>query len=136
MKLSAKTEYACIAMVQLAKEYGNSDPLLIRRIADEHGISARFWCRFYCSPIGRHWWRVCVARWADINSRDTRPKSLSEVVDAMEGHKRPVTHAGRKTSLVRSLLRLCRELDEMQRDRVGQITLANFVEQDNQRDPI
>jgi len=42
MKLSAKTEYACLAMLQLAEEYSGGEPLQIRRIADEHGIPARF----------------------------------------------------------------------------------------------
>src|SRR3954469_2522563 len=42
MNLSAKTEYACLAMLQLAAAYPNGDPLQIRRIADVHGIPSRF----------------------------------------------------------------------------------------------
>ena len=42
MKLSAKTEYACLAMLQMAREYENAEPLQIRRIAEEQGIPARF----------------------------------------------------------------------------------------------
>src|SRR5260370_12782677 len=42
MKLSAKTEYACLAMLQLAAAYSNGEPLQIRRIADVHGIPSRF----------------------------------------------------------------------------------------------
>ena len=42
MKLSAKTEYACLAMLQLAEEYDTGEPVQIRRIADEHGIPSRF----------------------------------------------------------------------------------------------
>src|SRR5580704_17876808 len=42
MKLSAKTEYACIAMLELARRYERREPVRIRDIADEHGIPARF----------------------------------------------------------------------------------------------
>ncbi len=42
MKLSAKTEYACLAMLQMAREYENAEPQQIRRIAEEQGIPARF----------------------------------------------------------------------------------------------
>ena len=42
VKVSAKTEYACIAMLELAASYGSGEPVRIRRIADEHGIPSRF----------------------------------------------------------------------------------------------
>ena len=42
MKVSAKTEYACMAMLELAARYGSSEPVRIRTIADEHGIPSRF----------------------------------------------------------------------------------------------
>ena len=42
MKLSAKTEYACLAMLQLAQEHASGEPVQIRRIAEEHGIPSRF----------------------------------------------------------------------------------------------
>ncbi|HEY3394892.1 MAG TPA: Rrf2 family transcriptional regulator, partial [Lacipirellulaceae bacterium] len=42
MKLSARTEYACLAMLQLAQEYDSGEPVQIRRIADEHAIPGRF----------------------------------------------------------------------------------------------
>jgi Rrf2 family transcriptional regulator, cysteine metabolism repressor len=130
MKLSAKTEYACIAMVQLAKEYGNGDPLLIRRISDEHGISANFLVQILlqlnrASLVASRRGTLGGYRLARRPSKIT----LAEVIEAMEGHKRPAIHAGKKTLLARSLLRLCRELDSMKRDRLGEITLAHLVEQ-------
>ena len=41
MKRSAKTEYACLAMMQLATAYASGEPVRIRRIAQEHGIPSR-----------------------------------------------------------------------------------------------
>lgn len=130
MKLSAKTEYACIAMVQLAKEYGNGDPLLIRRISDEHGISANFLVQILLQ-LNRA--SLVASRRGTLGgyrlARQPSKITLAEVIEAMEGHQRPAIHAGKKTLLARSLLRLCRELDSMKRDRLSEITLAHLVEQ-------
>jgi Rrf2 family cysteine metabolism transcriptional repressor len=42
MKVSAKAEYACIAMLELALNYGEPQPLRVKAIADAHGIPQRF----------------------------------------------------------------------------------------------
>lgn len=42
MRISAKTEYASIAMLELAGAYGSGEPVRIRSIADAHGIPSRF----------------------------------------------------------------------------------------------
>jgi len=42
MRISAKTEYACIAMIELAAAYGSGVPVRIRKIAERHGVPPRF----------------------------------------------------------------------------------------------
>ncbi len=42
MKISAKTEYACIAVMELAKSHGSNEPVRIRNIAEQHQVPARF----------------------------------------------------------------------------------------------
>ncbi len=42
MKVSAKAEYACIAMIELASQFGSGEPISVRKIAERHGISPRF----------------------------------------------------------------------------------------------
>src|SRR6187401_3716277 len=42
MIVSAKTEYACIAVLELAARHGSGEPVRIREIADAHGIPSRF----------------------------------------------------------------------------------------------
>ena len=42
MRLSAKAQYACVAMVDLACSHGNTNPVHLKLIADKHGISQRF----------------------------------------------------------------------------------------------
>ena len=42
MNISAKTEYACLAVLQLSLHWGEPAPIRIRTIADAHGIPPRF----------------------------------------------------------------------------------------------
>lgn len=42
MKVSAKTEYACIAVMELAANYGSQEPVRIRNIAERHFVPPRF----------------------------------------------------------------------------------------------
>ncbi len=42
MRISAKAEYACVAMLELAANHGDPQPLRIKTIADAQGIPQRF----------------------------------------------------------------------------------------------
>ena len=42
MNVSARTEYACLAVMQLAASYGTGEPVRVRAIAQTHGIPSRF----------------------------------------------------------------------------------------------
>jgi Rrf2 family protein len=42
MLFSAKAEYACLAMLELAARYGDPRPVRLADIADRHGIPQRF----------------------------------------------------------------------------------------------
>ena len=42
MKVSARAEYACLAVIALANRHLNDKPMPIREIAESHGISETF----------------------------------------------------------------------------------------------
>ena len=42
MLFSAKAEYACVAMLELAARYSDPRPVRLSEVADKHGISDRF----------------------------------------------------------------------------------------------
>ncbi len=42
MRISAKAEYACVAMIELAACYNDQQPVRIKHIADAQGIPPRF----------------------------------------------------------------------------------------------
>jgi Rrf2 family transcriptional regulator, cysteine metabolism repressor len=137
MKLSAKTEYACLAMLQLAEDYGSGEPVQIRRIADEHGIPSRFLVQILLQLKGAS--LVASTRGAAGGyrlARSPREISLADVIEVMEGDERPGTNACKTTPLVGVLLHHCRELDDALRDRLADTTLADLVEQAAQREPM
>src|SRR5262249_58823772 len=42
MKITSKSEYACLAMMELAANHSSSQPTRIKAIADSHNIQPRF----------------------------------------------------------------------------------------------
>jgi Rrf2 family protein len=42
MKITSKSEYACLAMMELAANHQNGQPTRIKTIAESHGIQPRF----------------------------------------------------------------------------------------------
>ncbi len=137
MNLSAKTEYACLAMLELAKEYDSGEPLQLRRIAAEHGISARFMVQILLQLKGAG--LVASTRGAAGGYRLVRPPqeiSLSDVIEVIEGDNRPVSNATKQSPLVGTLLGFCRELDKLQRDRLEGESLADLVSAATLREPM
>jgi Rrf2 family protein len=124
-------------MLELAAAHERGEPVQIRRIADEHGIPSRFLVQILLQLKSAS--LVASTRGAAGGYRLARSANeitLAEVIEVMEGPERPVTNAGKKTPLVGVLLHLCRELDEMQRDRLHDITLADMIEQAAKREPM
>jgi Rrf2 family protein len=137
MNLSAKTEYACLAMLELAKAYDSDEPLQLRLIAAEHGIPARFLVQILLQLKGAS--LVASTRGAAGGYRLSRPPqeiSLADVIDVIEGDVRPESNAAKKSQLVGALLGFCREVGELQRDRLEAESLADLVAAATEREPM
>ena len=137
MKLSAKTEYACLAMLQLAEDYSSGEPVQIRRIAETHGIPSRFLVQILLQLKGAS--LVASTRGAAGGYRLARPPreiTLADVIDVMEGEERPESNAAKRTPLVGALLKLCRELGDVHRDRLDSTSLADLVDAAAEREPM
>jgi Rrf2 family protein len=137
MNLSAKTEYACLAMLELAKEYDSGEPVQLRRVAAEQGIPARFLVQILLQLKSAS--LVASTRGAAGGYRLARPPqeiSLADVIDVMEGDTRPETSAAKTSPLVRALLGLCQEMSELQRERLEAVSLADLVDAATQREPM
>lgn len=130
MKLSARTEYACIALLHLADAWADGAPVQIRRIAEEQGIPARFLVQILLQLKG--FGLVTSVRGAGGGYRLNRPPqevTLLEILEMMEGDDWPTTACAKTSPLGDALLGLRQDLCRAQRERLSAISLADLVEQ-------
>lgn len=129
MKISAKTEYACIAMLELAVRYGSGEPVRIRAIADEHGIPARFLVQILLQLKGAG--LVSSTRGASGGYQlNRRPDeiSLADVMAVIEGQdESPSGGAADQSRGARVLRDAWREVDEAQRAMLSSLSFAELA---------
>ncbi len=137
MKLSAKTEYACLAVLQLAEDFACGEPVQIRRIAKEHGIPSRFLVQILLQLKSAT--LVASTRGAAGGYRLARPPqeiSLADVIAAFDGDEPPESCAGQATPLARALTETRRAIYEIERERLESTTLSDLVEMAAGREPM
>ena len=131
MKVSAKTEYACIAVMELAAGYQSGEPVRIRSIAQRHGIPSRFLVQILLQLKGAG--LVASTRGAAGGYRLVRPPdeiTLGGIMAVIEGPEEPVaSSAAAKTPEVGVLLSIWQEISDVQREMLERVTLAELVEQ-------
>lgn len=129
MNLSAKTEYACLAMLELAQHFDGGEPVQVRCIAERHGIPSPFLVQIL-QELKRSG-LVGSTRGAAGGYRLTRAPqeiSLAEVLDVVEGNVEPTTCASAASPLAPVLLDVCNELSAVRRERLEAIALADLVD--------
>jgi Rrf2 family protein len=127
--LSAKTQYAALAMLQLAHEYAAGEPVQVRRIAERHGIPATFLVQILHEL--RRAGLVASTRGASGGYRLNRPPgdiTLADVVDAFETAEEPAECAAADSPWGPALLDVCCELARARRERLQSLTLADLAE--------
>ena len=131
MKVSAKTEYACLAMLELATRYATREPIRIRTIADEHGIPSRFLVQILLQLKGAG--LVSSTRGASGGYQLSRPPSdisLGEVMAVIEGQDLECTSTdvALNSPPARVLTDAWREIAQVQYDALRSITFADLAE--------
>jgi Rrf2 family protein len=129
MKVSAKTEYACLAMLELAARFGSGEPVRIRTIADEHGIPSRFLVQILLQLKGAGF--VASTRGASGGYQLVKPPgdiSLGEVMSVIEGQESDVTNSGADHSATaRVLVDAWQEVSQAEHDALYGITFGDLV---------
>lgn len=128
MKVSAKTEYACLAMLELAAHYGSNEPVRIRTIADEHGIPSRFLVQILLQLKGAGY--VASTRGASGGYQLVKPPeeiSLGEVMAVIEGQDAEVSNTSSKSPTALVLKETWREVAQVEYDTLRSITFAELV---------
>jgi Rrf2 family protein len=133
MRISAKTEYACVAMLDLASQYGSDEPVRIRRIAERHGIPPRFLVQILLQLKGAG--LVASVRGAAGGYQLIQPPSevslgqVMEVIDGAPGEKgQPATNASPDSTTVKVLQQVWSEVATAERRMLNNIALADLAE--------
>lgn len=136
MKVSAKTEYACIAMLDLAARFGSGEPVRIRSIAERHGIPSRFLVQILLQLKGAG--LVASTRGAAGGYRLLKSPaeiSLGEVMAVIEGPPETgVSAASPDSPAGRILGQVWGEISELQQRMLGRLTFSELIERARQHE--
>lgn len=130
VKISAKIEYACLAMAELAAAYGLSEPVPIRQMSEPHRIPPRFLVQILLQLKGAGLVKTTRGAAGGYQlARAPEAISLAEVISVMEGPGGRATamEEGAATPMARVLHATWRELAEVERQRLEEISLAEVV---------
>ena len=129
MNLSSKTQYACLAMLELAQHYSLGEPVQVRRIAERHGIPSPFLVQIF-QELKRAGLIISIrgAAGGYLLSRLPEELTLAEILDVVEGSNEPTTCAASESPLAPVLTDVCHELANARRRRLEAITLADLLE--------
>ncbi len=137
MRVSARTEYGCIAILELADRYGSDKPVRIRHIAERHGVPPRFLVQILLQLKGAG--LVDSVRGAAGGYRLILPPeevSLGQVMEAVDAGSAADEHqtAARPDSpLVKVLTGAWHEVTNVQREMLSRITLSDLVDRSRAR---
>jgi Rrf2 family protein len=138
MKISAKTEYACIAMLELASRFGSGEPVRIRKIAERHDVPPRFLVQILLQLKGAG--LVTSTRGAAGGYHLIKPPeevSLGEVMEVIEGSTRSngqTSSASPDSPAVKALMQAWRSVDGIQRKMLKEISFAQLLERAREQD--
>ena len=137
MNVSAKTEYACLAVLALAANYGTGEPVRVRMIAQMHGIPSRFLVQILLQLKGAG--LVSSMRGAAGGYqliKDPAKITLAEVMGVIEGAPSEITRsAGGETPHSRVLLAVWNDVVRVEREMLEETTFADLVERAASTDP-
>ncbi|MEX0641831.1 MAG: Rrf2 family transcriptional regulator [Pirellulales bacterium] len=127
MRVSARTEYACLAMLHLASRHGSDEPVRIRDIASVHEIPQRFLVQILLQLKSAG--LVASTRGASGGYHLTRPPdeiSLAEVMTVVDSTAEEPPTIGSRSASAGVLHDVWREAAEAQQAMLRGITLADL----------
>jgi Rrf2 family transcriptional regulator, cysteine metabolism repressor len=127
MKLSAKAEYACLAVLALARHRPDEPPVRIREIAEAYEIPERYLVQILLQLKGAG--LVVSTRGAAGGYRLARPAeeiSLGEVLTSIDGPADPPREAHEPAS--RALARVWETVRAAERSVLDQTSLAQLAQ--------
>jgi len=130
MSISAKTEYACIAMIELAAQFESGQPARLREIVEAHNIPQPFLVQIMSQlkTAGM----VLSTRGASGGYRLTKSPAeitLADIVEVIEGQEAtPASNLGRPSPAAEALCGVWGKICQARREILQQVTLADLAE--------
>jgi len=134
MRVSAKAEYACVAVLELAANYGDAQPVRVKTIADAHGISLRFLVQILLQLKGAG--LVVSTRGASGGYHLTRPPEKISLADVIHVIERPPARGDSAklphSAAVRAIRSVWQEIQAVEQRILEEVTFADLVRQAQQ----
>lgn len=129
MKLSAKTEYACLAMLELARHAASSEPVRAADIAERHGIPVRFLVQILLQLKASGLLRSTRGAAGGYHLGGAPEETtLADVMAAVEGAPSEVESSVKSSPATKALGEVWRQVAKAQREILEKVTLADLVE--------
>jgi Rrf2 family protein len=129
VNISAKTEYACIAVLELAARHDEGEPVRIRDIAEAHGIPSRFLVQILLQLKSAG--LVASIRGATGGYRlakEPHEITLFEVMSVVDSQSSTLkSSAGRNTPTTRVLMSAWKRVAAKERELLGAVTFADLA---------
>lgn len=131
MRISAKAEYACVAMLELAANFAEPQPLPIKAIAEAQGIPPNFLVQILLQLKTAH--LVVSVRGASGGYQLARPPeeiTLADVINAIDERTaapRSALTKGRRSPAIGVLLGIWHEVQQEEQRALRRVTLADLV---------
>jgi Rrf2 family protein len=138
MRVSAKAQYACFAMLQLARSYGDRQPVRVKAIGDAHGIPQRFLVQILLQLKGAG--LVASVRGASGGYQLTRPPeeiSLADVINTIDRTpESPPLVKVPETPLVRAVRAVWHDIHVEEQRMLSSLSLADLVRRAQEISPL
>jgi Rrf2 family protein len=135
MRVSAKAEYACIAMLELAASHGNPQPVRVKAIAEAQGIPLRFLVQILLQLKGAG--LVASTRGAAGGYHLTRSPETISLADVINVIDRTAPRRQDPTTLapsigVRAIRAVWQEIQAEEQRMLEEVTLTDLVRKTQQ----
>jgi Rrf2 family protein len=136
MRISAKAEYACVAMLELAANYSDPQPVRIKAIADAQGIPQRFLVQILLQlKTAGLVTSVRGAAGGYVLAKPPGGISLADVINAIDDRTlapRSALGEANRSPAVHVLLGVWREVQAEEQRMLEELTLAELIRRSRQ----
>jgi Rrf2 family protein len=130
VNISAKVEYACVAVLELALRWDREEPVRVRDIAEHNGIPSRFLVQILLQLKGAG--LVQSTRGATggyLLARPPKKISLGEVMGVIEGRPAQLhSNLARETTASRVLLGVWNDVSTRENKQLCSISFQDLIE--------